>query len=79
MKGPNSDVLRFATAPTVACTDPEVINGNLCVNVTNRNVGICTSDVGGPLIANGVLIGIASWHNLPCASSFVRELNFIYK
>lgn len=32
--------------------------------------GTCHGDSGGPLIAGGELVGIASWVQLPCGSPF---------
>lgn len=46
-------------------------DSNICTRPFTTG-GICTSDVGGPLITLSGLIGIASWHRIPCASGLVR-------
>jgi hypothetical protein len=40
----------------------------MCAVGTAPGSGICTSDVGGPLIGISGLIGIASWHRVPCGT-----------
>jgi trypsin len=45
-----------------------VFDHKLCTFV-NQVTGICERDSGGPLVANGVLIGTASWL-IPCARGF---------
>ena len=44
---------------------------NFCTQ-NERGEGFCTSDLGGPLVSNGRLIGIASW-NHPCGTG-VRDV-----
>lgn len=44
------------------------VDANLCTN-NPEGFGFCTSDMGGPLVSNSQLIGIASW-NVPCAQGF---------
>lgn len=44
------------------------VDANLCTN-NPEGQGFCTSDMGGPLVSNSQLIGIASW-NVPCATGF---------
>jgi hypothetical protein len=74
-KGPNSPQLLRLLVRTVNCTatgsDGNHIvnaNSNMCAVGTAPGSGICTSDVGGPLIGISGLIGIASWHRVPCGT-----------
>ena len=63
--GVNSDrlqILFLVTAP------PDDCNVDLDLNFCTDNgfgQGFCTSDLGGPLVSSGQLIGIANW-NHPC-------------
>jgi trypsin len=82
--GLNSDwlqVLSVETTGDVVCdmSHPGIDNdANLC---TNNPVGrgICTTDIGSPLVSNSQLIGIASWYS-PCAQGisdvYVRISNY---
>jgi secreted trypsin-like serine protease len=71
-KGPNSDILQFVTVTTVDCEDDDPRIGhpnfNICAETVVGTSGICTSDIGGPLIVGCGLAGIASWHHSPCGS-----------
>lgn len=49
---------------------------NLCARNAATNTGICTTDVGGPLISLDGLIGIASWHRTPCGANQVITKKF---
>lgn len=63
--GPNSDrlqVLFLLTAPDDECFAD--LDYNFCTSNGNGQ-GFCTSDLGGPLVSNGQLVGIANW-NFPC-------------
>ncbi|XP_030384043.1 trypsin alpha [Scaptodrosophila lebanonensis] len=42
---------------------------NLCTGPLTGGVSICSSDSGGPLVQNNVLIGIVSWGKLPCGQA----------
>jgi secreted trypsin-like serine protease len=50
------------------------VNSNMCASGT-AGTGICTSDVGGPLIGFSGLIGIASWNRVPCGA---HPVNFTF-
>jgi secreted trypsin-like serine protease len=45
-----------------------ITDGHICTIGFTSNTGFCTTDVGSPLIHNANLIGIASWHPLPCGT-----------
>lgn len=70
MKGPNSEILQFVTVSTIDCADDasRITNPtiNICAAAVTGPAGICTSDIGGPLIVGCSLVGIASWHHTPC-------------
>ncbi|KAG5670595.1 hypothetical protein PVAND_000846 [Polypedilum vanderplanki] len=74
-KGENSNALLILTQRTISNDDcvsvygNAIVNGHLCTTAITAGSGICTSDVGGPLILNANLVGIASWHALPCGDS----------
>lgn len=60
----------------------DVHSTNLCTGPLTSRIGICTSDSGGPLVQNNVLIGIVSWGKLPCGQSnspsvFVQVSSFV--
>lgn len=60
----------------------DVHSTNLCTGPLTGGVGICTSDSGGPLVQNNVLVGIVSWGRLPCGqanspSVYVQVSSFI--
>ncbi|EDW80219.2 uncharacterized protein Dwil_GK21089 [Drosophila willistoni] len=60
----------------------DVHSTNLCTGPLTGGVSICTSDSGGPLVQNNVLIGIVSWGKLPCGqanspSVYVQVSSFI--
>ncbi|KAH8266642.1 hypothetical protein KR018_004797, partial [Drosophila ironensis] len=60
----------------------DVHSTNLCTGPLTGGISICTSDSGGPLVQNGVLIGIVSWGKLPCGqanspSVYVQVSSFI--
>lgn len=67
-QGPNSEILQWLTVIAVSCplsSFPSI----MCVDtLPGYTGGICTSDVGGPFLVSGGLIGVASWHATPCAS-----------
>ena len=78
--GPNSDRLQVlslftSTEDVCAVSDHDI---NLCTNNPDGQ-GFCTSDLGGPLVSNGQLIGIANW-NHPCGRGgldvFVRVAHY---
>lgn len=62
--------MTVSTVPHADCVDdpPRVANSNSNICAEEAGAGICTSDVGGPLIVGCGLIGIASWHHTPCGS-----------
>ncbi|PSN50825.1 Trypsin-7 [Blattella germanica] len=43
-------------------------NNNVCSGNPQEGKGICFGDSGGPLLVNGVQVGITSWTGTPCAS-----------
>lgn len=63
-----------------ACPDPptgsdnQINSNNVCARGVDGN-GICTTDVGGPLVTIDGLIGIASWHPKPCGTSATTAVN----
>lgn len=72
-KGENSQLLRRLDVTVGDCPTPQDsrvphVQSNICARGTGPG-GICTSDVGGPLWALNGLIGIASWHHVPCNSA----------
>lgn len=59
-------ILALVTAPDSDCFDDGVnTDFNLCTS-NAQGEGFCTSDLGGPLVSNSQLIGIAN-SNVPCA------------
>jgi trypsin len=74
-KGENSNDLLILTKRTITNADclaaygSSIVDGHLCTTAITAGTGICTSDVGGPLILNANLVGIASWHPLPCGDA----------
>jgi len=64
-------VLQRASVTTVSCPASDFITFNalhhICAgaptNNTGPTVGICTVDVGGPLMENNMLIGISFFHD----------------
>ncbi|KAG5666155.1 hypothetical protein PVAND_017657 [Polypedilum vanderplanki] len=74
-KGENSNALLILTQRTISNDDcvsvygNVVYDGHLCTTAITAGSGICSTDVGGPLILNANLVGIASWHPLPCGDS----------
>jgi hypothetical protein len=74
-KGENSNellVLTVLTQSNEACAAVHgsiITNNHICAAGRTPSSGFCTSDVGGPLIQNAELIGIATWHPLPCGTS----------
>ncbi|XP_070489939.1 chymotrypsin-2-like [Chironomus tepperi] len=72
-KGENADNLMVLTVQTTSndiCRHAHgasrITDGHICTVGFQPNTGFCTTDVGSPLIHNANLIGIASWHPLPC-------------
>jgi secreted trypsin-like serine protease len=67
-----------------ACPDPPPGSG-LATNLNNicaqgdDNTGICTTDVGGPLISVDGLIGVASWGPTPCGTNDENSVNNMIK
>ncbi|XP_064541928.1 trypsin [Drosophila montana] len=60
----------------------DVHSTNVCTGPLTGGVSICTSDSGGPLVQDNVLIGIVSWGKLPCGqvnspSVYVQVSSFI--
>ncbi|XP_037957454.1 trypsin-like [Teleopsis dalmanni] len=60
----------------------DVHSTNICTGPLTGGIGICTSDSGGPLVQNNVLIGIVSWGKLPCGqanspSVYVKVSSFV--
>lgn len=74
-KGENSNELRVLTQQTITndqCASSLgsfITEGHICTTAITSSTGFCTSDVGGPLILNANLIGIATWHSVPCGDS----------
>ncbi|KAG5671586.1 hypothetical protein PVAND_001779 [Polypedilum vanderplanki] len=72
--GFNSDRLMLLSVETtgdLVCDNnhPGInVDANICTNNADGE-GFCTTDMGGPLVSNTQLIGIASW-NVPCAVGF---------
>ncbi|CAG9807751.1 unnamed protein product [Chironomus riparius] len=69
--GANSDrlqILSLITAPNDEDFCIVDFDMNFCTN-NGGGEGFCTSDLGGPLVSNGQLIGIASW-NHPCGTGW---------
>ncbi|XP_062143195.1 trypsin delta-like [Drosophila sulfurigaster albostrigata] len=80
-----------ANVPIISLTSCETALGqkgsdvhstNLCTGPLTGGVSICTSDSGGPLVQDNVLIGIVSWGKLPCGlanspSVYVQVSSFI--
>ncbi|WP_049571806.1 S1 family peptidase [Streptomyces sp. SBT349] len=74
--GPVSDHLRTAEVPMVADADCEVsyashtrqvqTPGMVCAGLPEGGVDACSLDSGGPLVVDGVLVGVISW-GLGCA------------
>lgn len=69
--GLNSDWLQVLSVETTGDQVCEInhpginTDANLCTN-NHPGSGICTTDIGSPLVSNSQLIGIASWF-MPCA------------
>lgn len=67
------ETLQFMTVKTMRtpeCRDAykneDIYRESLCVS-TATGQGVCMGDSGGPIVAHGKVIGIASWVSLPCA------------
>lgn len=55
---------------------------NVCTGGPKDNEGACSGDSGGPLIQDGVLVGVVSWGMVPCGhydapSVFTKVSSFI--
>ncbi|CAH1726959.1 unnamed protein product [Chironomus riparius] len=66
-KGPDSNNLKIANVVTGPCKDTEFMTftpQHICAGSASNTtvVGICTTDIGGPLSLYGQLIGIANHH-----------------
>ena len=77
-KGPNSNYLKIGNVVTGPCKDTEFMTftpQHLCAGSPSTTPGgICTTDVGGPLVLYGQLIGIGVHHYYNgCGMFFVRE------
>ena len=72
--GRNSDRLQILFLVTLDDADCHVADRdvNLCT-LTEYGQGFCTSDLGGPLVANDQLIGIANW-NHPCGMGLMEDV-----
>ena len=78
-KGPDSNNLKIASVVTGPCKDTEFMTftpQHLCAGSPSTTpVGICTTDVGGPLTLYGQLIGIGvHFYYNGCGMYFVREI-----
>lgn len=76
--GPTSNNLRTLDTTTMTNAEcrsnsfpwnAERINENHICTTTEKGGGFCTTGVGGPLVWNSQLIGVASW-NVPCAIGY---------
>lgn len=57
------------TTTTDSTIPPEdLFSARICARALQTG-GICTSDIGGPLVTMSGLVGIASSHPIPCATS----------
>lgn len=65
----DSITLRRVEVTTRACVNTQFqsfSNDHVCAGAANTSapqVGICTRDIGGPLVMNSVLVGIAFYHD----------------
>ncbi|KAJ9580882.1 hypothetical protein L9F63_023943, partial [Diploptera punctata] len=72
--GPTSEVLLMVDLKTYSDEDcVRLLAGNshptnICAGVEGGGKGFCGGDSGGPLIVDGVQVGIVSWSVKPCAS-----------
>jgi len=72
--GGNSDRLQILFLLTLDDDKCHVVNRevNFCTS-NGYGQGFCTSDLGGPLVANDQLIGIANW-NHPCGMGETEDV-----
>lgn len=83
--GPTSNVLRTLDVFTLLNEEcrartttwaGERITTNMICTANNEGEGFCGTGVGGPLVWNSQLIGVASW-NIPCAFGWPVSKNVI--
>jgi len=75
-------ILRRVSVTTGPCVNTEFMTFNnvnhFCAgaptNDTRPLVGICTSDVGGPLVVNNLLIGIPFYHDPRACGQFLVNI-----
>lgn len=82
-KGPDSNNLKIANVVTGTCKDTEFMTftpQHICAGSASNTTlaGICTTDVGGPLVLYGQLIGIGvHFYYNGCGMYYVRVLTTI--
>lgn len=75
---PSATVLQKIQAPVVpfdqcraavANFDIDLQSGFMCTGPLTGGIGVCNGDAGGPVLQNGVLLGVISFTTLPCAAT----------
>ncbi|CAH1154391.1 unnamed protein product [Phaedon cochleariae] len=78
----NDECMDLIAARMHGQTNPFDVTRNVCTDNAVPDRGICSGDSGSPLVAEGVVIGLASWAFTPCGqakapSAFTRVSYFV--
>lgn len=71
--------LQVATVIVQQCFDSEFMSFTLqhvCASMGDHMVGICTNDVGGPMVLNNMLVGIPFYHDPRICAGWQSVSNF---
>ncbi|CAH1154395.1 unnamed protein product [Phaedon cochleariae] len=78
----NDECMALIEAKLHGQRNPYDVNSNVCTGNPVSHRGICSGDSGGPVVGEGVVVGLASYSFIPCGqaaapSVFTRVSNFI--